>query len=277
MARTDMPAWEWKGIPAGAPEGDHDRMQVIPAVRTRDRWRPMPSIALGITVGTILLVGGLIVAYLALTSPVIGRFIAPSRPTAGDWAAGAFVWAITLVAPAVFVGVGALRVVSSMTDLRQRRKAQAHLLSTLDPSVAGDVTIAPVVILPDGRRVGELVIGRFGAAVVAELPPPGAARVHEGNWQVRASGGRWLPIENVLDRVSRDAERVRRWLSDADADHLVKVYAAVVSGDPAIERTPSCAVVDPDQVAEWLAALPPQRGLTPARIDRLIETVRAAA
>jgi hypothetical protein len=236
----------------------------------------MSSIALGIMVGTVLLVGGLIVAYLALTSGFVGRFFGVARPTGGDLAAGAFVWAVTLVAPAVFVGVGSMRIVSSMGDLGRRRHARGRL-ARLDTAIVGEITVAPVVLLPDGRRVGELVVGRFGAAVVAELPPRGATRVRHGHWEVRVMDGRWLPIENALDRVSRDAERVRRWLSDADADHLVKVYAAIVSADPSIERTPTCAVVPPDQIAAWLAALPPQRGLTQARIDRLVEVVRAAA
>ena len=251
-------------------------MQVIPAVRGRGARRPLPSIVVGIVVGVVLLVGGLIVAYLALTSGVIGRFLGAARPSGGELATGAFVWAITLVAPAVFIGVGSLRIVTSMTDLGGRRRSQGRLAG-LDAAVLGDIAVAPVVILPDGRRVGELVIGRFGAAIVAELPPRGATRVRHGHWEVRVTDGRWLPIENALDRVARDAERVRRWLSDADADHLVKVYAAVVSGDPTIERTPTCAVLSPSQIGDWLAALPPQRGLTDARIDRLVEVVRAAA
>jgi hypothetical protein len=251
-------------------------MQVIPAVRARAGARPLPSIAVGIAVGTVLLVGGLIVAYLALTSSVIGRFIGTPRPGGPEIATGAVVWAVTLVAPAVFIGVGALRIVTSMTDLGRRRRARGRL-TQLDPVAIGDVSVAQAVILPDGRRVGELVVGRFGAAVVAELPPRGATRVKGGHWEVRVMDGRWLPIENALDRVARDAEHVRRWLSDADADHLVKVYAAVVSDDPTIERTATCAVVAPGQIGDWLAALPPQRGLTDARIDRLVEVVRAAA
>jgi hypothetical protein len=251
-------------------------MQVIPAVRARDQWRPLPSIALGLLVGTVLLVGGLCVAYLALTSGVVGRFLGATRPSGAELAAGAFVWSITLVAPAVFVGVGAMRIVAAMGDLGHRRRSRSRL-ANIDAELAGAICVAPVVHLPDGHRVGELVIGRFGAAVVAEMPPRGAMRVRRGSWQVRVTDGRWLPIENALDRVSRDADRVRRWLSDADADHLVKVYAAIVSADPSVERTATCAVVPPDQIGDWLAALPPQRGLTEARIDRLVEVVKAAA
>ena len=252
------------------------RMQVIPAVRARGRRRPLPSIALGIVVGAVLLVGGLCVAYLALTSEVIGRFIGTARPGGAELATGAFVWAVTLVAPAVFIGVGSMRIVSSMSALERRRRDLGRL-SSLDAAAAGDITVAPVVFLPDGRRIGELGIGRFGAAIVAELPPRGATRVRHGHWEVRVTDGRWLPIENALDRVSRDAERVRRWLSDADSDHLVKVYAAVISSDRSIERTATCAVVAPDHLGDWLAALPPQRGLSESRIDRLVEVVRTAA
>jgi hypothetical protein len=251
-------------------------MQVIPALRARDQWRPLPSIALALTVGTVLLVGGLCVAYLALTSGVVGRFLGTTRPTAGELAGGAFVWAITLVAPAVFVGVGAMRIFTAMGDLGRRRSSRSRLAS-VDADAAGAIVVAPTVHLPDGRRIGELVIGRFGAAVVAEMPPRGAMRVRRGNWEVRVTDGRWLPIENALDRVARDAERVRRWLSDADADHLVKVYAAIVSSDSSVVRTPTCAVVAPDEIADWLAALPPQRGMTESRIEHLIEVVKAAA
>lgn len=251
-------------------------MQVIPAVRAAAPRRSLPSIVLGISVGTVLVVGGLVVAYLALTHPVIGRFMIASRPTGGDIAAGAFVWAVTLIAPAVFVGAGAIRVVTSMTELQGRRSDQGHA-ARLDPAILGDIVVARAVILPDGRRVGEIVLGRFGAAVLGDLPPRGALRQTRGHWEVRIADGRFVPIENVLDRISRDAEHVRRWLSHADADHLVKVYAGLVTSDPTIRRTTTCAVVHPAQLSEWLAALPPQRGLTDARLDRLVEVVRTAA
>jgi hypothetical protein len=251
-------------------------MQVIPAVRAAAPRRPLPSVVLGLTVGTTLVVGGLVVAYLALTSPVIGRFMVVSRPSGSDLAAGAFVWAITLIAPAVFVGAGALRVVTSMTELQARRADRGHA-ARLDSSMIGDLVVARAVILPDGRRVGEVVLGRFGVAVLGDLPPRGAMRQTRGHWEVRLVDGRFVPIENVLDRISRDAEHVRRWLSHTDADHLVKTYAALVSSDPTIRRTATCAVVHPAQLSEWLAALPPQRGLTDARLSRLEELVRAAA
>ena len=42
-------------------------------------------------------------------------------------------------------------------------------------TVADDHAVATRVRLPDGSRiVPELVIGPFGAAVIEELPPPGA-------------------------------------------------------------------------------------------------------
>ena len=75
---------------------------------------------------------------------------------------------------------------------------------------------------------------------------------------------------------SRDAERVRRWLTDDD-DFLVKVYSAVVGPDPTVARTPHCAVLAPDQLAAWISALPAQRSLTPGRHQRVLDTVRAAA
>ncbi len=83
-------------------------------------------------------------------------------------------------------------------------------------------------------------------------------------------------MENPLERATRDAERVRRWLTEDD-DYLVKVYSAVVGPDPAIARTAACAVLTPDQLAAWIAALPAQRGLTPGRRSRVLDLVRAAA
>jgi hypothetical protein len=113
-------------------------------------------------------------------------------------------------------------------------------------------------------------------AVFEELPPRAASRHTGGRWEVRLTNGRWVPLENPLDRAARDADRVRRWLADDDRDFLVKVYAAVVGEDGTVPRTPTCAVITRDQIPAFLASLPPQRTLTPSRLERIVDHVRSA-
>ena len=133
--------------------------------------------------------------------------------------------------------------------------------------------MAARVRLPDGRVVPEVVMGPFGVAVIEELPPPHASRHQNGHWEIRHRGGAWVPVENPLDRASRDAERLRRWLADDDRDHVVKVYAAVVAPDGNVARSPTCAVVAPDELAGWIASLPAQRTLNEDRLADLVRTV----
>jgi hypothetical protein len=132
------------------------------------------------------------------------------------------------------------------------------------------------VRLPDGRVVPEMVVGPFGVAIVEEVPPPARSRHRGGTWEVKASGGRWVPIENPLDRASRDADRVRTWLAHDDRDHVTKVHAAIVDPTAGLPRTPTCAVITPDEVIPWLASLPVQRSLTPARLADIVETIRSS-
>ena len=77
--------------------------------------------------------------------------------------------------------------------------------------------------------------------------------------------------------AARDAERVRRWLGHDDADFVVKVYAAVVGPAPTVDRTAGCAVLTPDQLGSWIAALPAQRSLTTGRRELILDLVRDAA
>jgi hypothetical protein len=84
-------------------------------------------------------------------------------------------------------------------------------------------------------------------------------------------------MEAPLDRATRDAERVRGWLAGDDRDVLVRVYAVIVTDDHQIERSPACAVVSSSQLAAWITALPPQRGLTTDRRERLVEQIRSVA
>ena len=123
----------------------------------------------------------------------------------------------------------------------------------------------------------ELVVGPFGAAIIEELPPPGAV-MSRGvrSWEVRVGNGQIRTIENPLVLAAHDAERVRAWLTPDDSDHVIKVYAAVVGNDPRVERTSSVALIEPTQVAEWLSSLPPQKTLDASRRDRLVREIRAA-
>ncbi|HSO30216.1 MAG TPA: hypothetical protein VLS28_09945 [Candidatus Sulfomarinibacteraceae bacterium] len=236
-----------------------------------------PDIARAFVVGGILVVGASVLTYLLFTTEFLGRFTPSGRASAAQLMAGALAWTFALTAPAGFGLVGLLRVGSAMERVIARRRRQTPVLRVAH-AVADDHVVATRVRMPDGARVlPELVIGPFGAAVIEELPPPGAV-VSRGprSWTVRLADGRVHMIDHPLERATRDAERVRAWLAGEDADHVVKVYAAVVGTDPAVVRTPMCAYITADQVGPWLASLPPQRSFDTDRRDRVIRMVRAA-
>lgn len=248
-------------------------MDVIAPPRPSQRTTLVPMLS-GTLFGTVFIISGLALAYLAFATPFLDLAIPSGRPDAFQTAIGITIWAVALVAPAGFVLAGANRLARNLATIRGRAPRRSKTLRALD-ELSGEITVASGLTLSDGRGVSELVIGPFGAAVVRELPPSTVTRIQGDNWQVRGSRS-WLPIENPLDRATRDAERVRRWLAEDD-DFLVKVYSAVVGPDPAVARTPGCAVLTPDQLGAWIAALPAQRGLTPGRHSRVLDLVRAAA
>lgn len=226
-------------------------------------------------VATLVVVGGLALAYLAFATPLLSQAIPAGRPSLGQWAMGMGLWAAALVAPAGFVLVGTNGLARTLASVRDRSPRRSDALRALANLPDGSVAVSRLT-LPDGRGVSELIIGPFGAAIVRELPPTAVTRVRAGQWELRTSQ-RWVALENPLERAARDAERVRRWLGHDDADFVVKVYAAVVGAEPTVSRTPACAVLTPDQLGAWLAALPAQRSLTPGRLDRIVEQVQAAA
>jgi hypothetical protein len=248
-------------------------MDVIVPSRPLQRASLIPLVS-GTVFGTLFIVGGLALAYLVFATPFLDLAIPSGRPDAVQAAVGIAIWAIALVAPAGFVLAGANRLARNLATARGRSPRRTTTLKALD-SLPDDITVASGLTLSDGRGVSELVIGPFGAAVVRELPPAAVTRIQGDSWQVRTSRG-WVSLENPLDRATRDAERVRRWLSEDD-DFLVKVYSAVVAPAPTIPRTPSCAVLTPDQLAAWISALPAQRSLTPGRLQRVLDQVRATA
>ena len=248
-------------------------MQVISPTPARGRPGFIPLLAPTI-IGTALIVAGLSLAYVAFATPVLSMILPTGRPSAGQMAAGMAIWAFALVAPAACILAGTSRLARLLAAMRARVSHHSPTHRAL--ASLPDVVVATGLTLPDGRGVPDLVLGPFGAAVVRDLPPTSLTRVHQGGWQLRTQRG-WIPIENPLDRTVRDAERVRRWLAHDDADFVVKVYSAVVGPTPTVQRTPACAVLTPDQLAPWVAALPAQRSLTPGRRDVMLDLVREAA
>lgn len=249
-------------------------MEVIAPAHINRRPSIVPILGLTV-VGTLLVVGGVTLAYLAFATPFLGQVLPSGRPTAAQMVTGVAIWALALVAPAACILAGTSRLARMLAALRGRVPTRTRISEAL-VSLDDDVVVATGLTLPDGRGVGDIVLGAFGAAVVRDLPPPNVSRIQNGQWQIRTRKG-WTPMENPLDRAVRDAERVRRWFAHDDADFVVKVYAAVLSSDPPVDRTVACAVLRPDQLASWLAALPPQRSLTEGRRDQMLDLVRDAA
>lgn len=251
----------------------HGHMQVM-TTRSSAGRRPISPFVRSLLLGTMLIVGGLTLAYAAFATPLLTVALPAGRPSAGQMAVGMAVWGVALVAPAAFLLLGTNRLARLLATMRGPVPHGSRLAQALTP-LGSDITVTSGLVLPDGRSVADLVVGPFGAVVLRELPPPGVTRVQGGHWQLRTQRG-WIPLENPLERAARDADRVRRWLAHDDADFVVKVHAAVIGTDPTIQRTSTCAVLTPEQVCAWVAALPPQRSLTPGRRQVILDTVRGA-
>jgi hypothetical protein len=249
------------------------RMQII-SRPGMPRPRALAMLVSGTVAGAVLVVAGLAIAYLVFATPLVERLVPAGRPSTGQTVAGVVAWSIAIFGPALFLFVGTARLARVLGDVGSR-KHTGSVTSRHARALPADTVIATGVDLGDGRPIPEIVIGPFGAAVIRELPPPSLTRQRHGRWELRTREG-WLPIENPLERAARDAERVRRWFSHDDNDFLVKVHAAVVAPSADLARTPGCAVITADQVPAWLASLPGQRSLTPARRERLLEMVRTA-
>jgi len=142
-------------------------------------------------------------------------------------------------------------------------------------TLPGDVAVVRGVVPHDARPVPALVVGPFGVAVVDELAPADRLRRVDGSWEARTRDG-WIPTEHPLDQVARDAERVRHWLTHGELDFVVRVYAALVTGDPTIPRSPLCAVITIEQIPAWVEGLPRQRSLNDWRRNVLVARVRDA-
>lgn len=252
-------------------------MQVLVSNRARAGRPSRLGVATAAFAGAAAVTASVALLYLVFGANFVDRFMPTGRPTTYELIAGALAWTFALTAPAGFGLVGVARLVTAYERWRARRPRATPALR-LRRAIGDDHVVATGVRLPDASRVlPELVLGPFGAAVIEELPPAGAV-MSRGvrSWEVRVGNGQIRTIENPLLLAGHDAERVRAWLSPDDADHVLKVYAAVVGSDARVERTPAVALISPAQVAEWLSSLPPQKSIDAGRRDKLVKQVRAA-
>ncbi|HEX6868341.1 MAG TPA: hypothetical protein VF119_06020 [Candidatus Limnocylindrales bacterium] len=248
-------------------------MEVIAPTRT-ERPAIVPVIG-GTVVATVFIVLGVVLAWAVFATPLLQAVMPSGRAETGQMFVGMLVWAVALVAPAGLLLVGANRLARILGRARDRMPRRTSLMRIVD-GLPEDTVVATGLTLPDGRGLSGLVVGPFGAAVLRELPPPTATRLRNGHWEIHTARG-WTAVDDPLERATRDAERVRRWLAHDDVDFVVKTYAAIVGEGVTVPRTSACAVLTPDQVVAWIAALPPQRSLTGGRREAILEMVRDAA
>jgi hypothetical protein len=252
-------------------------MQVLPSTRAKAGRPTRLAFYTALFAGTIFTAVGVALLYLVFGGAFMTRFMPAGRPSTYDLVVGALAWTFALTAPAGFGLVGIARLATAYERWRARRPRVTPAVR-LRRAIGDDHVVATSVRLPVGNRLlPELVIGPFGAAVIEELPPPGAV-LSRGvkTWEVRVGNGYIRTIENPMERATHDAEIVRSWLSPEDADHVLKVYAAVVGSDTHVDRTATCAYIEPHQIPEWLGSLPPQRSFDQGRRDRIVREVRSA-
>ena len=195
-------------------------------------------------------------AWLVFATPMLARLVALQSQGAAGPAVGAVVWGVALTAPACCAILGAARLGGAVMRILDERRAAPPVASRAGLLPPG-CTVVPRIQLPDGRRIPDVVVGPHGVAFFEPLPPLAAVRRMGDRWEVQFSDRRWRPIENPLQRAARDSERLRRHLEAEERDFVVRVTAAVLSGEHAVGRIDGCAVVALDDVPAWIAALPP--------------------
>jgi hypothetical protein len=245
-------------------------MQVISPPRPT---RGLGSLVGGTLLGAGLVAAGLCLAFITLETPFVSRLV-PGHSGSMPVVIPALVWALALIAGGALLVAGTDQLAAMVAAVRRhtmRRSPVMRALGALPP----DLIVATGVVPDDGRTVPDLVIGPFGVAVVAEIGGEDTLRRIGQSWEMRTEEG-WMLTEHPLDRAARDAERVRRWLGSGDLDFVVRVYAALVTADPSMPRSPLCAVISADQIPAWIAALPRQRSLTTGRIQQVGTRVEQA-
>ncbi len=226
----------------------HLHTTTVPSRNGRD------SVMGGTLVGTLLVIGGLWLAYVAWSTPVLAAISAAVsaaiRPDATASQPGMLMLALALAVPAAFVVVGTNRLARTAGAVRG---AWGRRGDRLLRSLPDDVVLVRDLTLDDGRPAPALLVGAFGLVAMIE-----ASEVSEDD----------------VTQAMRDADRVRHWLTQNDQDFVVRVHAAVVGGPVEIERPRGCALLTIEDIPAWLESLPRQRSLNEARLARLVRLVK---
>jgi hypothetical protein len=228
--------------------------------------RPVGSVLGETLVGTSLVLLGVWLVCLALTTRIVANLAATAGSDAAGPAVGILAWAAMLAAPAGLVLLGTDRLARMLAVVRVglKRRRPDHLAA-----LPHDVVVVRGVHLDDGRAAPTLLVGGFGVAVVHGLPDSSRRRADRNRTSEPGPA-------DPRDGVTRDAERLRRWFSQYEEDFVVRVYAAIVATDDLLARSASCAVVTGEQLPAWVASLPKQRSLTTDRRTRLVGLLRDA-
>jgi hypothetical protein len=234
--------------------------------------RHIVNLVSGTLVGAILVATGMSVAFLVVATPLVSTLALASRGGT-HLTIAMLVWALSLILGGALLVAGTNRLAATLASVRSRTSRLSPLLRPLG-QLPDEVVVATGVIPNDGIRVGELLIGPFGVAVVHAMPHASLLRRVGQTWEGRTRSGGWIPVESPLDGASREADRIRHWLTTNDLDFVVRVYAALVSTDTTVARTPACAILTPDQIPAWIEALPRQRSLSADRRTHLLARMR---
>jgi len=246
-------------------------MQVIRAAGPQRRGATA-SVVARLLVGLVLLALAALIVWSVVTTGVLDGLDRVGNSVLEQQLLGTLAWGLAFLLPGAFAVLGLLSIVRAVGG-RPRRRRSGPVVS-LEAALSDEYTVAEDVRLPDGRFVPEIVVGPHGLTVVEELPPAAVSRPGSHGWEVRGAGGRWLPIEDPLDRAARDGERVRRWLGTHMEDFVPRISVAVVADDRRVARTSEVAVLRSEELPGFFAAQPALRQMSPDRRRRIEALLR---
>jgi hypothetical protein len=226
----------------------------------------------GTLAGSTLVAVGLGLAFMVVETPLVARLLPQSVAASGQVTSATIVWALALSVGAALLIAGTARLAGAVASVRGRRAGPSPVMRARS-ALPDDIVVVDGAAGHAGRSFPEVVVGAFGVVILNELPGRDRIRRVGQEWETRTRDG-WLPTEDPLDLVARDADLVRHWLTNADLGYVVRIYGALVTSDTSLPRSPLCAVIRADQIPEWLAGLPRQRSFSLARRTHLVTRLR---